>query len=158
MVESGITCFGLEKVVSTNTGITTLNLSDSQYLITRAVDIISKYLPRLEVLRNYWPVAATDWLSDDSLIALVDAQEKESGGAGIFLKQIGLWTDVDDQQLTIRGVKYAIEKGVKEIEINNDTLHSEIVNLGSAVQLYQAHYIHYIDGSLYEREPVCEGN
>ena len=78
----------------------------------------------------------------------------KSGGSGIFLKQIGLWTDVDDRRLTIRGVKYAIEKGVKEIEINKDDLYKSIVDLGSDVQLYQAHYVYYIDGSLYEREPV----
>jgi len=154
MVGSHISCRGLEMVLSASTGITTLNLSDSRRLEPRAAVIISRYLPRLEVLRNYWPGGSPDWLSDVSLIDLVDAQEKESGGSGIFLKQIGLWTDVDDQLLTIRGVKYAIEKGVKEIEINKDALHSEIVNLGSDVQLYQAHYVHYIDGSLYEREPV----
>jgi len=154
MVGSNITTGGLDMILRANTGITTLNLSDSHQLNSRAVDIISKYLPRLEVLRNYWPNAETDWLSDDSLIALVDAQERESGGSGIFLKQIGLWADTGEQQLTIRGIKYAIEKGVKEIEINKEDLYKSIVDLGSAVQLYQAHYDHYIDGSLYEREPV----
>jgi len=154
MVGSNITTGGLDMILRENTSITTLNLSDSHQLNSRAVDIISKYLPRLEVLRNYWPNAATDWLSDDSLIALVDAQERESGGSGIFLKQIGLWADAGEQQLTIRGIKYAIEKGVKEIEINKKDLYKSIVDLGSAVQFYQAHYDHYIDGSLYEREPV----
>ena len=77
MVGSHITCSGLERVLSANTGITTLNLSDSSRLEPRAIDIISRYLPRLEVLRNYWPNRTTDWLSDDGLIALIDAQEKE---------------------------------------------------------------------------------
>ena len=76
MTTSSITCRGLERLLSANTGITTLNLSDSQQLNTRVVDIISRYLPRLEVLRNYWPnKREPDWLTDDSLIALVDAQE-----------------------------------------------------------------------------------
>lgn len=94
----------------------------------------------------------------------MDAQEKESGGSGIFLKLIGLWPDYFNRELTVRGIVYAIEKGVREIEINKSPLHDSIygeielggVNLDnkSDVQLCQAHYRHYIDGSLYEREPV----
>jgi len=154
MVGSNITTRGLQLVLSANTSITTLNISDNRRLDTRAVDIISRYLPRLEVLRNYWPNRAIYWLSDDGLIALIDAQEKESGGSGIFLKQIGLYNINIGHELTIRGIKYAVEKGVKEIEIEKGGLHSSIVDLRSDVQLYQAHYIHYIDGSLYERGPV----
>ena len=60
----------------------------------------------------------------------------------------------DGPKLTIKGIKYAIAKGVNEIEIEKGGLHSSIVDLRSDVQLYQAHYIHYIDGSLYERGPV----
>jgi len=155
MVESDITCRGLEMVLSANTGITTLNLSCNKRLDSRTVDIISRYLPRVEVLRNYWLDAATDWLSDDGLIALIDAQERESSGSGIFLKLIGLWQySLSEPQLTIRGLKYAIEKGVEEMEINECELFESIEALGSGVKLYQAHYIHYIDGSLYKREVV----
>jgi len=52
MARSDITCRGLEMVLSTNTGITTLNLSSNGRLDTRAVDIISRHLPRLRELRN----------------------------------------------------------------------------------------------------------
>lgn len=141
MVDSEITELGLGWVLSANTGITTLNLSASKSLWTpddSAFDVISKYLPRLKEIRNYWP-KRPDWFSDDGLISLLDAQEKESGGSGIFLKLIGLSNcQVFLPQLTIRGMKYAIEKGVKEIEIdeyklhkNEVTLYESIVNLGS---------------------------
>ena len=174
MVDSEITKLGLGWVLSANTGITTLNLSASTRLWTpddSAFDIISKYLPRLKEIRNYWPGGRgrRDWFTDDGLIALVNAQEKESGGSGIFLKLIGVSNcDKFMPQLTIRGMKYAIEKGVREIEIDeckvssisrrffarSKTLQGSIVNLGSDVKLYQPHYVHYIDGSLYEREAV----
>jgi len=156
MVESDVTCHGLEMVVSANTGITTLNLSsNNKRLYTpddRAIGIISRHLPRLEVLRNYWPDPRTpDWLNDSSLIALVDAQERESGGSGIFLKLLG-WYSLAPQ-LTIRGIKYAIEKGVKEIEIDRPGFYS-IKDLGSDVKFYHPEYSHYIDASYYERTGV----
>jgi len=173
MVDSEITKLGLGWVLSANTGITTLNLSASTRLWTpddSAFDIISKYLPRLKEIRNYWPGGRgrRDWFTDDGLIALVNAQEKESGGSGIFLKLIGVsnYDMLFVSKLTIRGMKYVIEKGVREIEIDeckvypgdflqeSKTLQGSIVNLGSDVKLYQPHYVHYIDGSLYEREAV----
>jgi len=155
IINSNITSGGLEMVLSANTGITTLDLSSNEHLEPRTIDIISRYLPRLEVLRNYWS-KEDDWISDDGFIALVDAQEKESGGSGIFLNLIGLLDLYDDQptQLTIRGVKYAIKKGLREIEIAGGELHNSIKDLESDVQLYQAHYPYYIDGSRYERNPV----
>jgi len=145
MVGSHITSRGLEMVLSANMGITTLNLSSNRRLDTGTVDIISKYLPRLEELRNSW-YNGREWLSDDGLIALVDAQEKESDGSGIFLKLLSL----NSSYLTIRGVKHAIEKGVKEIEIDEGELHDSSVDLGSDVKLYQANHL-YVDGSKYER-------
>ena len=160
MVSSDITCRGLEMVLRANTDITTLDLSSNKRLEIRAVEIISRYLPRLKELRSYWPRSGTDWLNDDGLIALVDAQEKEPGGSEIFLNLIGLYSyddlDYDGPQLTIRGIKYAIEKGVKEIEIDEGELHNSIKDLGSDVKLYQPHEVFYIDGSTYERKPVQE--
>jgi len=145
MVGSDITSSGLEVVLSANTGITILNLSSNRRLDTGTVDIISKYLPQLEKLRNYWSKNEADWLNDDGLIALVDAQERESGGSGIFLNLIGLLNSVDDQpQLTIRGIKYAIEKELREIEMTGGDLHDSIVELGSDVKMFQAKYPHYI--------------
>ena len=153
MVNSDITSRGLEMVLRANTSITALNLSLNRRLDTGAVDIISRYLPRLEVLRNYWSPNQDDWLNDDGLIALVDSQERESGGSRIFLNLIGLLNLCDDEpQLTIRGMKYAIEKGLREIEIAGGELHNLIKDMESDVQLYQANYPHYIDGSKYERE------
>jgi len=149
MVSSHITSRGLERVLSANTGITTLNLSENGRLEPRAVDIIIRHLPRLEELRNYWPDTG-DWLNDDGLIALVDAQERESGGSGIFLKLLGL----NNSHLTVRGIKHAIDKGLREIEIDESALYNSIVDLGSSVELYQAQYPHYIDGSQYESMAV----
>ena len=149
MVSSHITSRGLEMVLRANTGITTLNLSENGRLDTGTVDIISRYLPRLEVLRNYWS-DIPDWLNDNGLIALVDAQERESGGSGIFLKLLGL----NNSHLTVRGVKHAIDKGLREIEIDESVLYNSIVDLGSSVELYQAQYPHYIDGSQYESMAV----
>ena len=156
MARSDITSRGLEMVLSANTGITTLNLSDNGRLEPRAVDIISQYLPRLKELRNYWS-SEGEWLTDAGLIALVDAQEKESGGSGIFLNLVGLSNckfEHDGPQLTIRGMKYAIEKGVKEIEVDEGDLYYSIKELGSDVKLYQAEYPHYIDGSKYHLKAV----
>ena len=151
MTTSSITCRGLERLLSSNAGIKTLNLSDSQQLEPRAVDIISRYLPRLEVLRNYWPnKREPDWLTDDSLIALVDAQERESGGSGIFLKLLGLYAydhlNYEGPKLTIRGIKCAIEKGVGEIEIDKGDLYYLIVCSGAKVYEVKD-FVHFIDGS-----------
>jgi len=163
MVDSEITELGLRWVCENNPNITTLNLSASTRLWTpddSAFDIISEHLPRLKEIRNYWPSGRPDWFTDDGLISLVNAQERESGGSGIFLKLIGLSNcDRFLPQLTITGMKHVIEKGVKEIEIDESPLHEvtlqgSIVNLGSDVKLYKPHYVHHIDGSLYEREAV----
>ena len=154
MVSSHITCHGLEMVLSANTGITTLDLSASDRLGPRAVDIISRYLPRLKELRNWWQSHhSLDWLNDDGLIALVDAQEKESGGSGIFLDLVGFHKYLvrDGPQLTIRGLKYAIEKGVKEIEVDEGNFQRSIADLGLDVKLYHAPYVFYMDGSQYKR-------
>ena len=147
MVGSDITTRNLERLLSTNTGITTLNLSENGQLDTRTVNVISKHLPRLEELRNAWYVGG-DWLSDDGLIALVDAQEKESDGSErICLKLLGL----NSSYLTVRGIKHAIDNGVREIEMHRGNLYDSILDLGSDVKLYRPHTGHFIDGGLYEQ-------
>lgn len=158
VVGSNITYRGLERVLSANMGIVSLNLSDSKRLEPRAVNVISRYLPRLKELRNYWP-NREDWLNDDDgLIAFVNAQEKESGGSErICLKLLGL----NHSSFETRGIRYAIEKGVEEIEIDmGDDLLGSILDLGLDVKLFQAHddqdYHHHIDGSYYVRKRILD--
>ena len=154
VASSDITIFGLRSVLSNNRSITTLNLSGNKGLDTIAAGLISQYLPRLRVIRNYWS-DSQGWLTDDGLIALLDAQERESEGLGISLERIGLFTysTGDISPLAVKGLKYAIEKGLQEIEINQGTVHDLIVALKkSNVKLYQPHYVHFMDGSHYERE------
>ena len=160
VVGSNITYRGLERVLSgANTGIVSLNLSDSKRLEPRAVNVISRYLPHLKELRNYWPGGSPDWLNDDDgLIAFVNAQEKESyGSERICLKLLGL----NHSSFETRGIRYAIEKGVEEIEIDmGDDLLGSILDLGLDVKLFQAHddqdYHHHIDGSYYVRKRILD--
>ena len=152
ITESDITSAGLGSVLSNNISITTLNLSENKGLDTAATGLISQYLPRLRVLRNYWP-RPQDWLTDDGLVALLEAQERESGGLGISLELIGLYDATSDGPLTIRGLKYAIEKGVQEIETCG-ALHGSIVALKTNTKLCQPYWNgnQYMDGSHHERE------
>lgn len=67
ITESDITTSGIEQALNnTNPDIvTTLNLSGSHQLDSRAVSIISNYLPRLRKIRIYWN--SEDWLTDMTL-------------------------------------------------------------------------------------------
>jgi hypothetical protein len=151
-VDSDITTSGLQSVISNNPKITTLNISNNGSLGDNTVDVIARFLPRLKELRNYW--AQSNWLTDDSLISLINAQEKQSGG--VCLNLIGLQ---NEDSLTIRGLEYAIKKGVKVIETDHDlrSLTAEMVaKLESEydVKFWQAKYSNYLDGARYERTPV----
>lgn len=154
-VASGITTSGLQRVISNNPKITTLNLSSNDSLGDNTVDVIARFLPRLKELRNYWAYSSRSrWLTDDSLISLINAQEEQNGG--VCLNLIGLQSE---DNLTIRGLEYAIKKGVKVIETDEDQRLEEMVaELESDydIKLWQAKYIHYMDGSKYERFAVLK--
>ncbi|KAL7451689.1 hypothetical protein ACHAWC_003510 [Mediolabrus comicus] len=145
-VNSDIMAIGLQRVISNNPKITTLNLSSNYSLGDNTVDVISRFLPRLRELRNYW-TRRSNWLTDDSLISLINAQEKQNGSVSLNL--IGQQSST---YLTIRGLEYAIKKGVKVIETDhaNRSLTAEMVaKLESEydVRFWQAKYVHYMDGS-----------
>ena len=143
MVESDITAAGLQHVLSNNPHIVTLDLSNSFQLDTSVVAVISRYLPKIRKIRNYWS-RFTNWLTDDSLMALVDALSRNSGG--MCLDLIGLQSE---DTLTARGMEYAIKKGVKEIEIDERSegdLWSFLSPL-SDVTITEPPYIYYIEGS-----------
>jgi hypothetical protein len=148
IAESKITTSGLQSVISNNPEITTLNLSSNDRLGDNTVDVIARFLPRLKELRYYW--AYSHWLTDDSLIYLINAQEEQNGH--VCLNLIGLQ---DEDSLTIRGLEYAIKKGVKVIEIDKET-YETVAKLESDydVKFWQAKYAHYMDGSRYERFAV----
>jgi len=126
ITDSYISSNGLEQVLRNNPGIVRLNLSWSwnrQY-DARAIGIISRYLPRLGKLRGHH---SGNWLTDDSLIDLINAQANDSGGPGISLKLIGVsYTNL----LTVRGLGYAIDKGVRVIETNDEDLQSTFLPWG----------------------------
>ncbi len=152
LADSDITTSGLQRVISNNPEITTLDLSKNESLGDNTVDILARFLPRLKELRNYW--VRSNWLTDDSLISLINAQEKLNGG--VCLNLIGLQSE---DNLTIRGLEYAIKKGVKVIETDHDlrSLTAEVVaKLESEydVKFWQAKYSIYLDGARYERTPV----
>jgi hypothetical protein len=144
--DSDMTTSGLQRVISNNPKITTLNLSGSS-LGDNTVDILSRFLPRLKELRKHW---ISNWLTDDDLISLINAQEEQNGH--VCLNLIGLYSE---DKLTIRGLEYAVKKGVKVIEMDEDT-YMKVAKLESEydVKFWQAKYVHYIDGSRFERTPV----
>ena len=151
-VDSDITTSGLQSVISNNPKITTLNLSKNVRLGDNTVDLLSRFLPKLKELRNYW--AKSNWLNDDSLISLINAQEKQNGS--VCLNLIGLYNYPSQTfPQTIRGLEYVIKKGVKVIEIDKRT-YNGVAKLESDydVKFWQAKYVHYMDGSRYERVPV----
>lgn len=98
-------------------------------------------------LRAYW---RSGWLTDDSLISLINAQEKQNGG--VCLNLIGLQSE---KNLTIRGLEYAIKKGLKVIEMDKE-MYEKVAKLESEynVKFCQAKYSNYMDGSRFERLPV----
>ena len=120
-VESEITTSGLQSVISNNPEITTLNISKNRRLGDNTVNILSRFLPKLKEMRNYW--AYSDWLTDESLISLINAQEEQNGN--VCLNLIGLMREDD---LTIRGLEYAIKKGVKVIEMD-EKMYKEVAKL-----------------------------
>ena len=126
----------LEKVLRVNPDITTIYpLSSNFQLDTGTVGIISQYLPKLKELRNYW--AKCNWLNDDTLTALVDAQEKASGDSKIALELIGLYNE-DNLTITIAGIDYAVRKGLKEIEIDKNGPLSKEMLLNSNMEVIQS--------------------
>ena len=148
MVESDITAAGLQHVLSNNPRIVTLDLSNSYQLDTSVVAVISRYLPKLRKIRNYW--SSCKWLTDDSLITLVDALSKNPGG--MCLDLIGLQSE---DTLTTRGLWYAIKKGVKEIEIDENSevdLSSFLpppsdISYTATYTVTEPHYSYHIEGS-----------
>ena len=169
-VDSDITTSGLQSVISNNPKITTLDLSKNDGLGDNTVgdntvDLLSRYLPRLKALRNYWTTARSRWLTDDSLISLINAQEEQNGN--VCLNLIGLQSE---ENLTIRGLEYAVKKGLKVIEMDKETYEKvrvigirckslagkvlSLLELEYDVKVWQAKYSHYFDGSRFERLPV----
>ena len=151
-VETNITATGLQRVICNNPKITTLNLSKNGRLGDNTVDVLSRYLPRLKELRNYW--TRSKWLTDDSLISLINAQEKQNGSVSLnLIGQQGCLSQ--NTSLTLRGLEYAVKKGLKVIELD-ETMYEKVAKLESNydVKFWQAKYVHYMDGSRYERTPV----
>mmetsp|Transcript_27281 Transcript_27281/g.65587 ORF Transcript_27281/g.65587 Transcript_27281/m.65587 type:complete len:403 (-) Transcript_27281:396-1604(-) len=127
IVNSSISSNGLERVLENNPGIVKLNLSTrstNHQLGTRAVGIISRYLPRLRELRAHY---SGDWFTDDNLIDLINVQANDSGGPGISLKLIEI---SHTYYRTVRGLDYAIDKGVRVIETNDEDLQSTFLPWG----------------------------
>ena len=140
MVESNITAAGLQHVLMNNPHIVSLDLSNSTQLDTSVVAVISRYLPKIRKIRNYWAIGT--WLTDDSLIALVDALSKNPGG--MCLDLIGLQSE---DTLTARGLDYAIGKGLKEIEVDHLGRISELLLGSSEVTVTEPLYSYNMDGS-----------
>ena len=73
------------------------------------------------------------------------------------LSLIGLYSE---DNLTIRGLEYAVKKGVKVIEMDKENAakltYEKVAKLESDydVKFWQAKFSHYMDGSQYERTPV----
>ena len=65
----------------------------------------------------------------------------------ISIERVGLCYG---RNLTIRGLEYAISKGVKEIEINKHTLSKRILVLDYNVKVIGTKCAWYMDGSLNE--------
>ena len=151
ITDSNITTFGLERLLVNNPGIVKLNLSRNEALGPTTVSVISRCLPKLKELRNYWSWDDSSWLSDESLAALLNEQDRHSGGAGISLELIGLQ---EAGTLTSHGLRYAVEKGVKAIEIDTGSLHNSLCGLELDVELFQPKYPKYADGSCYKRTGV----
>ena len=153
-VGTELTTAGLEKVLSANPNISTLNLSSNSGIGSNhgqdAVNVISRYLPRLKVLRHYW--SQSEWLNDDTLISLIDAQKSHSTGASIYLERLGFSRSRDT--LTKKGLDYALKHGLKAVEVepsSNLFKYSEGKDAGEA-EFFNPSYIHFIDGSSNELE------
>ena len=151
IVESDITSVGLEKVLSANPKITTLNLADNYQLDAETINVISRCVPKLKILRNGGDGYDT-WLTDTTLKALVDAQLKASGDSCISLERIGVYSKraFARRRLTIGGIKYAISKGLKEIEMVENSFSRSILASKLNVKLIKVNSGHCIAGSMSE--------
>ena len=155
--ESDITTSALRCVLAANTGIRKLDLSSSGMLGQGTVEVIAQYLPQLTELRNYWPKSGDwqsngedDWLSNAALRALCDLNAGSNGG-DMTLSFLGLCHGEDKIS---EGIMYAVRKGLKTIEIANDSypdpnesLREDLENSGTAVDIRWPSYPFHIDGS-----------
>ena len=141
--EFDITTSALRSVLSANTGIRKLDLSSNKWLGSDTVEVIAQYLPQLTELRNYWPSKDADWLSNTALKSLCDLLAGNNGG-DMPLSLLGLHNNVSRIS---QGILYAIRKGLKVIEIDEEYLRDEIDNSGAAVEIRHPTYIYHIDGS-----------
>ena len=141
--ESDITTSALRSVLSANAGIRKLDLSSNKRLGSDTVEVIAQYLPQLTELRNYWPSKDADWLSNTALKSLCDLLAGNNGG-DMPLSLLGLHNNVSRIS---QGILYAIRKGLKVIEIDEEYLRDEIDNSGAAVEIRHPTYVYHIDGS-----------
>ena len=156
IAESDVTSTGLQRVFRANPDIATLNLSYNEKLEETTINVISSSLPRLRSFRCYWSgdrhgsfcgTRRDYWINDDALIALVQAQERRSETRNIPLELVGI---LKRDNLTARGLGYAMKKGIGiEIDRNhNSSLYRELMILTiTGSSLYDAKYLHYVDGS-----------
>jgi len=155
-VGTKLTAAGLEKVLSANPNISTLNLSSNSDIGSNhghdAVNVISRYLPRLKVLRHYW--SQSEWLNDDTLISLIDAQKSHSNGASIYLERLGLSSSRRDT-LTKKGLDYALKHGLKAVEVEPSSILFKSSDAGEA-EFFHPTYIHFVDGSSENYCCCCE--
>ena len=148
VVGNELTSSGLEKVLCANPCISTLNLSQGWNLGRDAIGIIARYAPRLKELRSYCTRNSrwlSSWLYDDGLIALIDAQKAHSKGSGIYLEVLGLG---DESLLTKDGLAYALNNGLKRIELDlGEALSSSLGDFDTGAEFFYPCGHHYLDGS-----------
>jgi hypothetical protein len=125
IVDSEITSAGLERVLKANPSIATLNLSYCDKLDDKAMSLISCHLPGLREFRCYWStdrhgsfggVRKDFWFNDDTLLALIKSQERESTDSCIPLGLVGI---LKRTNVTSKSLRYAMERGVST-EIDPD--------------------------------------
>ena len=148
LVDTMIDSAGLREVLSSNPLIVTLNISSSMMLTVDASVAIAQYSVNLKELRvGCWCTGEFGWLGDEGFATIVDAAKRNSGG----LKLIGLEKlDNEANNLTIRGISYAVENGLETIEVCGKSPHyEEIVALNSQVKYIQPPYSTYVNGSHY---------
>jgi len=151
--DSCVTTLGLEGVLRSNPGITTLNLSRNIMLGPDTADVIASYLPRIEVLRDYHRVGAgNDWLNNRTLTQLVDSLVLSDGagrGRGMRLRRIGLYAKSSNSDVPSveAGMARAIECGLREVEVNRGSAGSYVDD--ARVAVYESKYKNYAAGSRY---------
>ena len=142
-VHSDITTFALRSVLASNPGIRALDLSCNESLGSDTAGVIAQYLPQLTELRNYWPSPEADWLDNTTLESLCDSLAGKNGG-DMPLSLLGL--QCNNNRIR-QGVMHAIHMGLKVIEIDDEDLHEEVEDSGSAVGIRYPSYEFYVGGS-----------